>query len=354
MEEETLAQYASKVRVAHQTSAAKDEVLLTFASLKSPRKNAQQRAALTAMLDECVAFVAVLVRANSIVLPGSQNDAHIDFNHWVFSIRNGRGHVYYAPELDKIGSCGNGQYRWNKYNGNEKDDPFTESEPLEIRSVVDLDNLTEDVQKELIPRMLKAMSQFVPATFPTTINDLLELDQRGLPVFTQLLFWSMVKDRVECKRLGGAIGLQSCLRRLTLSFVESGAQAYLAREEQLPLDQRTCQHESLNSNALGFALSMDADVTKHVRQLFDAFEQLGISRDRLLKEEHILPHLVLSWPPGKTKRCPPESISVQVLMASLISPHFLDTFSEPPIAKADTLDECYDTRNYTQQQVGCI
>jgi hypothetical protein len=75
--------------------------------------------------------------------------------------------------------------------------------------------------------------------------------------------------------------------------VESESQAYLAREKLMapPLDLRTCQHESLNSNALGFALNMDADVIKHVRQLFFKFEQLmAFGRDRLLKEEHALPH----------------------------------------------------------------
>ncbi len=61
-----------------------------------------------------------------------------------------------------------------------------------------------------------------------------------------------------------------------------------------PLAPRTCQHEFLNSNALGFALNMDADVTKHVWQLFVQFEQMGISRVRLLKEDpvfSILGHL---------------------------------------------------------------
>jgi hypothetical protein len=111
---------------------------------------------------KCVEFVAVLARANSIVIPGSQNDANMDFEHPVFSIQNINGHVYYVPALGKIGSCSNGQFRWNKYNSC-RDDLLTETEPLEIRSVVDLDNLTEDVQKELIPRMLHAMSKFVRA-----------------------------------------------------------------------------------------------------------------------------------------------------------------------------------------------
>ncbi len=144
--------------------------------------------------------------------------------------------------------------------------------------------------------------------------------------------------------------LQSCLRRLTLSFLESGTQMYLEREKLVRIDGRTCQHEPLNSNALDFALNMDANVTEHVRQLFVNFEQMGISRDRLLKEEHALPHLRDSWPPGKTKACPSECISVQVLMASLISPHVLDAFNEPPKIDAETLDEAYDTNNYTHQQ----
>jgi hypothetical protein len=46
-----------------------------------------------------------------------------------------------------------------------------------------------------------------------------------------------------------------------------------------------------------------------------------------------------SWPPGKTKACPPEGISVQVLMASLISPHVLNAFNEPPKDDVETLDD---------------
>jgi hypothetical protein len=65
--------------------------------------------------------------------------------------------------------------------------------------MMDLDNLSEDVQKELVPKKLDAMSRFVPAAFPVTINDLLESEKGGLPVFSQLLFWSMLKDGVECK-----------------------------------------------------------------------------------------------------------------------------------------------------------
>ncbi len=87
--------YASKIMAAQQqTSAAKDaNVLLTFCSMNTLAKNAQQRAAFTAMLDECVELVAVLARTNSIVLPGSRNDANMDFGHPLFSIQNLRGHV---------------------------------------------------------------------------------------------------------------------------------------------------------------------------------------------------------------------------------------------------------------------
>jgi hypothetical protein len=230
-----------------QASGKEDGVRLSFFSMGSPAKNSQQTAARTAMLGECVDLVALLTRHNSIVLPGSKNDVHMDFSQPIFSIRNQRGHVYHVPSLKKIGSCGNGSVRFNEYDRKE-DDNFTQTESIEIRSIFDLDNLSDDVQKELIPRMLQAMSKFMPTTFPMT-------------------------------------------------------------------------------------------------------EELAYGRDRLLKEVHALTHIRNSWPPGKTKACPPECISAQVLMASLISPRVSDAFDAPPKADVETLDDCYDTSNYSPEQV---
>ena len=85
---------------------------------------------------------------------------------------------------------------------------------IHIFSVIDLDNIPQAVQTKVTFFLLRALEGFIPRKFPVTIKDCIRMEMEGLPLYTQLFFWSMVKSIEECTILGGALELKSNLRRL--------------------------------------------------------------------------------------------------------------------------------------------
>ena len=146
----------------------------------------------------------------------------------MLSINNNRSHIYWM--VNKVGLAGNGAVRLAEYFKK-----FGAACPP-IFSIIDIDNLPEVVQSELTKRMLTAISGFIPSVFPTTIEDAIRMDMTGLSVFLQLFFWSMVHTRELCTRLGGAMNLVSCLRRLYLTMLESGVQEFFRTEGRVAMD----------------------------------------------------------------------------------------------------------------------
>ena len=221
----------------HTKQASKQQHPLSFASMKPPPRNATQQSIYVQFLRVCMALVIFLIVHNCVFLPGSYFAKSFNTLHEMLSlsINNNRSHIYWM--VNKVGLAGNGAVRLAEYVKK------LGAACPPVFSIIDIDNLPEVVQSELTKRMLTAISGFIPSVFPTTIEDAIRMDMTGLSVFLQLFFWSMVHTRERCTRLGGAMNLVSCLRRLYLTMLESGVQEFLRTEGRVAMDGNASAHD---------------------------------------------------------------------------------------------------------------
>ena len=108
----------------------------------------------------------------------------------------------------KVGMTGVGSFRLLHYNAYfiERDLDLPD-----IFSMIDVGNLPADVQTTLVEMMLAKVKQFAPAKLPTKIGEAVDMDAKGLPIFTQYFLYTLVNSLDECTVFGGGIEMKSFL-----------------------------------------------------------------------------------------------------------------------------------------------
>ena len=163
------------------------------------------------------------------------------------------------------------------------------------------------------------------------------LEMNGLPVYTTMFFWSMVKSATDCNNLGGAIIMAGCLLRLFLMIIESGLQVMLGSSTSGDM------HEAVNNSFMGFFFSAMAEIWKAVTALFDV-----LPRSLLTKPQKIRTALS-SWAPARIKGALPDLIGVTVLIMDMIfgKDGWVDIFLNVPYDDPLTTQQCFDTNGYS-------
>ena len=242
------------------------------------------------LLDMCVEIIEYLIENNVVLDPGLE--ALKDIKYEKFSVDNHNAHIYWLLELLKCGLTGDGAERSSEYATKLGKDAFT------LISLIDLENIPVDVQREVVRRIREGSARFLPEELPTTHLEALLVEMLGLPISTVHLFWSVVKSTDE-SHIGGANEIQSFLRRLLLCIFESGLQEYMYRRDPSSINQSSMEHEFINGNHLGFYIWS----VLHAKEDIDATSSgLPSSDQTVLSSKSVRSRARSTWPPGVLKQ----------------------------------------------------
>jgi len=178
--------------------------------------------------------LAINIRSEHIKHFKMKKAFHIDVHHSV---------VYFAGNLEKIGSSGDGKERSRYYDMDYDDEALTDS----IIAILDIDtfNCQEDQKfRELVKQTINEHNlTFAPRAIPKTLQECEGImKENGVNFVLQFLFHSIVHTTEESPQLGGAEKVRGFTKTLVTRMVESGHQENLGNG----LNDRTSAHEFLN------------------------------------------------------------------------------------------------------------
>ena len=261
-------------------------------ALKQPPRNSAQQKKYNELLDFFVEIIEYLVENNVVLDPGSP--AFKDIKPEPFSIENHNAHIYWLLEYLKCGHTGEGIERVAWYV-----DKYGASALLTIVSVIDFENIPEGIQREVARRIQEGLLQFLPPELPTTHTEALLAEMYGLPISTIHFFWAVVKSINDCPIIGGAMEIQSFLRRLLLNLYESGMQEFMRRRDPSSINPVYIMHEFINGNFLGFYIWSLMDAKEDVD---DTYAALLFPEQTVLRNNSIHVEFKSTWPPGVLNR----------------------------------------------------
>ncbi|EJK61090.1 hypothetical protein THAOC_18472, partial [Thalassiosira oceanica] len=184
---------------------------------------------------------------------GGYEEGDLDYGHPANSINNKNTHNYYKiDERDgadrptiKGGTAFSGRDRLSEYQATEgkaaedEGDVFFEPDPQPepelgtepepefenqsaFVSAIDYDNLPVEAEAKAIETLLEGIKKLTFDEHPETVRQCVMLELYGIPIGTQFIFWSLIKEHGECLRRGGAIHVQGWLKRVLMLFGETG------------------------------------------------------------------------------------------------------------------------------------
>jgi len=330
--------YAEFVKTAYNENANNHGGRFIHSLTQAPRNEAQQNV-YSKFQDYCLEIITFCIENNVVLLPGSYLMNFL--NLAMVSIDNPKAHLYWEEYLKKIGNTGNGGYRTKKYN-EQFEKSGIDVDPS-LMSCMDIESLPVHLQTKLTELILDGLERFVPEEIPDTctFEQALEMEMKGLPIMTQLTFWSMIKSLAECKMLGGAIELQSFLKRLYLNILESGLQKYLNVKSP---------SEFANSNAFGYILSRDEEIN------YDADDWFGkLTPDEQQQFVQAVAKgviFLLTWPPGKRENHRAKFKHAKIAIAERVcgEGNWRDSYDQPPVPKPKCAADVYAWERFTLNQ----
>jgi len=261
-------------------------------ALKQPPRNSAQQKMYDELLAFCVETVEFLIDNDVVLVPGSEAFDNID--HSKFSVNNHNAHIYWLLELLKCGLTGDGVERTLEYIKQIGEDAFT------LISCIDIDNLPEDIQRELVRRIREGLARFLPTNLPTTHMEALLAEMFGLPISTIHFFWAVVKSTDECSIIGGAVEIQSFLKRIVLPVCESGLQEFMHRRDPSSINDLYSIHEFINGNFLGYYTYNSLDVQEDVDDTNKT--NLYPNERAVMGNTSYQPRIKSTWPTGVLNR----------------------------------------------------
>jgi len=287
-EEEAAQSYQDFIVKYFEYASSKQKNKLSIASTRQPPRNSAQQKMYDELLSFTIDIIEFLVENDAVLIPGSY--VFDDIKYEKFSIDNGNGHIYWFLQQLKLGLAGVGKERKVEYVNKYPNAILT------LISCIDIDNLKRDVQVEVVRRIREGLARFLPQELPTTHLEALLVEMFGLPIATTHFFWAVVKSIEECPVMGGAIEIQSFLRRIVLCIFESGLQEFVRKRDPSSISHSSIKHEFINGNFLGFYIWAILHAKEDVDDMLWSFPPA----ERAVLMICIIQAIEKStWPPGR-------------------------------------------------------
>ncbi|EJK57291.1 hypothetical protein THAOC_22682 [Thalassiosira oceanica] len=147
----------------------------------------------------------ILQKNGCVVTHLCNRSEDFDFYNKRFSPDNTAPHVYHEGVRGKFGSAAKGSTRLRHMREDHEDWGIAQPQAY---SVVDIANITLNVQTETGDFLLREFKRFKSPRLPTTHREMLVQDMQGAPVGTQILFSSIVEPHDPQQILTGGIALR--------------------------------------------------------------------------------------------------------------------------------------------------
>ena len=286
----------------------------------------------------CDIYKMCLDEGHALLVDGPYAD-DIDYTHLMYSMKNGRTHVYHAKgkngytgkHHNKTGVAGNGEVRLDK--------GYSELlHLLDIFSTMDIDNMPSDFQRRLTKKMLNDLRPFTfQSSRPVLVIDAIREDMIGLPIASKFFLDDIINN--------GSIGLNGDLRTLYKMTLEGGEQVYRERNN-LPTDSSANLNEGFCSNTLGKYIRDHLKILRNVDACIAAFPPR--LREVILRLVIEAAEAHLAWAPGRLASCPPLFREAKEVIVREIFPNsdITDSFETVPVENPQTFDDCHNKDAY--------